>query len=94
MRIHDAYTKLDRPTAADGAAPTGDAATRAKDAARSAGTSTSVNTSVSLSPRARELSAASATSTAKVAALRDKLQRGELQVDAHAIAGKLVGVDA
>ena len=94
MRIHDAYTKLDRPTAADGAAaPKGDAATRAKDAARS-GASTSVNTSVTLSARARELSAASATSTAKVAALREQLQRGELKVDAHAIAAKLVGVDA
>ena len=33
MRIHDAYTKLDRPTAADGAAaPTGDAAVFAASA--------------------------------------------------------------
>jgi flagellar biosynthesis anti-sigma factor FlgM len=93
MRIHDAYTKLDRPTAADGAAPAGDAAARAKDAARSSA-STSVNTSVTLSPRARELSAAAGTSSAKVAALREQLQRGELKVDAHAIAAKLVGVDA
>jgi flagellar biosynthesis anti-sigma factor FlgM len=94
MRIHDAYTKLDRPTAADGpAAAAGEAGTRAKDAARSAA-GTQVSTSVTLSARARELSAAASPSTAKVAALREQLQRGELKVDAHAIAAKLVGVDA
>lgn len=94
MRIHDAYTKLDRPIAADGPAAAGDAGTRAaKDASRSAA-GTPVSTSVTLSSRARELSASASQSTAKVTALREKLQRGELEVDADAIAAKLVGVDA
>ena len=93
MRIHDAYTKLDRPTAADGPAAAGGPATRAKDAARSAA-GTPVSTSVTLSARAQELSAAASQSNAKVTALREQLQRGELKVDAHAIAAKLVGVDA
>jgi flagellar biosynthesis anti-sigma factor FlgM len=94
MRIHDAYTKLNGPTRTDAATGTRDTAARAKDAGRAA-TPHDVSTSVSLSARAQELSAKTDPArSARVAALREQVQNGTFTIDAHAIAGKLVGEDS
>lgn len=84
MRIHDAYTKLDRahrvgdaPKAAVGSATTSESAAGA--------------THVKVSLRARDLSALASPRAAKVDALRAQLERGELHVDASAITAKLLG---
>jgi flagellar biosynthesis anti-sigma factor FlgM len=94
MRIHDAYTKLDGATRINGAASKGDtAASRgAKDAGASSSSSASM--SVTLSAKARELSGLADPSSARIAALRDQVKRGEFKIDADAIAKKLVGDDA
>jgi flagellar biosynthesis anti-sigma factor FlgM len=94
MRISDAYTKLDRPTRTDGPANAGEVGTRAKESGRSAtGSGAAVSTSVTLSARAQELASMADPSAARVSALRDKMSRGELRVDAQAIASKLIGED-
>lgn len=93
MRIHNAYTLLDRPTRTDATTGTPDAKGRANGAGGTARPG-EVSTSVALSPRARELSAQSDPSAARVSALREQIQRGELRIDANAIAAKLIGDDA
>lgn len=95
MRIHDAYTKLDRPTRADGPANADALGTRAKDAGRTApgNNTTSASTNVTFSARAQELSSMADPSAAKVSALREQLKNGSFRVDAHAIASKLIGDD-
>lgn len=94
MRIHDAYTKLNGPTRTDATAGTRDAAGRAKDAGRALPAG-EASTNVVLSARAQELSARTDPGrSARVSALRDLVQRGELRVDARAIAAKLMGGDS
>jgi flagellar biosynthesis anti-sigma factor FlgM len=93
MRIRDAYTKLDRPTRAEGPAAAG---TRAKDAGHSApaAKAESASTNVSLSARAQELASRATAETGKVAALREQVKSGQLRVDARAIASKMMGDEA
>jgi len=95
MRIHDAYTKLDRPTRADGPVNAGGIGARAKDAGRAVpgNSTTSASTNVTFSARAQELSSMADPSAAKVSALREQLKNGTFRVDAHAIASKLLGDD-
>jgi len=95
MRIHDTYTKHDRATRAEGPVAGEKVGHGAKDAARASHTTgNTASTSVTFSPRARELASLADPSAARVSALREQLQRGELRVDAHAIASKLIGDDA
>lgn len=92
MRIRDAYTKLDRPVRTDATSKTPDASTRTKDA-KGASAPDQASTNVVLSSKARELSASADTSSARVAAFREQISRGELRVDAKAIAAKMIGDD-
>jgi flagellar biosynthesis anti-sigma factor FlgM len=95
MRIRDAYTKLDpqiRPEAA-GASKGRDAAGRPTSGAAEPRAGASVATTVTVSARARELSATADQSVARIDALRDRIQRGAFVVDAQAIAARLVGGD-
>jgi flagellar biosynthesis anti-sigma factor FlgM len=95
MRIHDADTTLDGPTRTDATAATPGGSGRAKDAGRAAASRGDVSTTVVLSARAQELSAQTDPArSARVSALREQFQRGELRIDTHAIAAKLVGDDA
>lgn len=90
MRIRDAYTKLDRPARAEGAANDTSDAGRAAPAV----TTGPASTNVSLSARAHELASIAGAETGKVAALREQLRTGQLRVDARAIASKVVGDDS
>ena len=95
MRIHDAYTKLDRATRTDGpgaAGKPGTGAGRTEDAGAQGATAPA--TSVSVSARAHELAKAATPSAGRVAELRDQIKRGDFKVDAQAIAKKLIGDDA
>lgn len=49
---------------------------------------------VNVSAKARALAEQSTVDEAKVARLKEKLEKGELKIDARAIAAKLVGEDA
>jgi len=99
MRIHDAYTKLDRPRDAAGtaagrgpeAAGQGAAGRAASDVAPPAAGDA---TRVSVSSRAQELASAHGPASAKVAALREKIADGTFRIDAGAIAARLIGDDA
>lgn len=98
MRIHDAYTKLDRTVGGTnvtkGAGTTGAAgAGKSSGTASTGGTSVSQGVEVAVSSRARELASASDASAVRVSVLRDRIARGEFTIDAKAIAGKLVGAD-
>lgn len=95
MRIQDAYTKLDRTAGPAGPAKT--TTTTATDASKGSAAGAHAEgaaTHVALSPRAQALAASADPSAARVDALRAQIARGELQVDARAIAAKLVGDDA
>lgn len=98
MRIHDAYTKLERTggatNVAKGTSTTGAAgAGKGAGASSTSGTSVSQGVEVAVSSRARELAAASEASVARVSALRERIARGDFAIDANAIAAKLVGGD-
>ncbi len=83
MRIHDANpTTVTRTTAKDLAGPKAKSTAEASSASSAAGATT-----VSLSAKAQEL----ASGSARVDALRAKIQDGTYKVDAQAIANKLVG---
>jgi len=94
MRIHDAYTKLDRLDRTTGPGQAGSVSGGAAKGAGAAPAPGAVSTSVSLSARAQELSSLAEPASAKVQALRARIQAGTFQVDARAIAQKLVGDDA
>lgn len=97
MRIHDAYTKLDRTiggtNVAKGAGTTGAAGPGKSSGTAGAGGTVSQGVEVAVSSRARELASASDASAVRVSVLRDRIARGEFTIDAKAIAGKLVGAD-
>lgn len=95
MRIHDAYTKLDRTGGGAGVTKGREASAGGKGASSASG-STAVGgqgVEVAVSSRARELASASEASAARVSALRERIARGDFAIDAHAIAAKLVGSD-
>ncbi len=97
MRIHDAYTRLDRTgVRTDKADGTGKAVGK-KEAPLPAPTVTGGKgeaTTVALSSRAVALaSAADVSQNPRVAALRDQVRSGTLAVDAGKIASALLGGD-
>lgn len=93
MRIHDAYTKLDPQIRSQEAGVTKgrDASGRAPAGAAESRPGVSVATTVNVSARARELSATADQSATRIEALRDRMQRGALVIDAQGIAARLVG---
>jgi anti-sigma28 factor (negative regulator of flagellin synthesis) len=82
MRIHDAYTKLDRLDRGAVRHP-GVGATKSDTRTSDA----SVASTVKISAEAVSLSAPSA----RVSELKDRVQRGAFAIDASAIAAKLTG---
>ena len=98
MRIQDAYTKLDRAALTGGPAKAREVGAGSQPKAGGAGNAGATGAAgtgvdVKMSSRARELAEASEASSAKVSALREKIQNGTFNIDAHAIAAKLVGSD-
>jgi flagellar biosynthesis anti-sigma factor FlgM len=93
MRIRDAYTKLDRAGLAQRAADARKSTTGGSPSANGADGTDGAGgaTHVTVSTRARDLSALAAPRAAKVAALRAQVERGELRIDAGTIAARLLG---
>ena len=91
MRIHDAYTKQDRAVRAEGPRAARPAASGSADARATAATGGSLATNVTVSARARELSASAEPTGARVDALRAQIKNGTFKVDARSIAAHLVG---
>ncbi|MBX3186772.1 MAG: flagellar biosynthesis anti-sigma factor FlgM [Labilithrix sp.] len=88
MRIHDAYTKLDRAAIA---ARAGNAKAADKGVTDAGGAGSAEGaTRVNVSARARDLSAEASSRSAKVEALQARMKRGDLRVDADAIAARLL----
>lgn len=95
MRIRDAYTKLDPQIRSEGAgiAKGRDASAGKTGGAAETRAGASASTTVNVSARARELSATADQSAARIDALRERVQRGTLGIDAQGIAARLVGGD-
>ncbi|MBS2012277.1 MAG: flagellar biosynthesis anti-sigma factor FlgM [Deltaproteobacteria bacterium] len=98
MRIHDAYTKLDRTAGGPGVTKGREATGAGKSPASAGGASHATGAKaegveVAVSSRARELAAAADVSAARVSALRERIAAGSFSIDAHGIAAKLVGSD-
>ena len=94
MRIQDAYTKISPSEAREAR----DAQKAAKDAAAKAGQGPAKpgdasGVKVTLSAEAVQRAQSAEVDHAKVARLRDAVQNGTLQVDARAIANRLVEGD-
>lgn len=95
MRIHDAYTKLDRTGGGAGVTKGRETAAGGKGASSTSGSPAvgGQGVEVAVSSRARELASASEASLARVSLLREKIASGRFSIDAHGIAAKLVGSD-
>ncbi len=95
MRIHDAYTKLDRTGGGTGVTKGREASAGGKGASSTSSSAAAggQGVEVAVSSRARELASASEASLARVSALREKIASGNFSIDAHGIAAKLVGSD-